>query len=385
MPHALVIAIDGLRASALGAYGNTWYDTPALDALAAQSVVHDWMWCPSTDLGEFYAGLWQGHPPLVRRLADAGVSATLTTDDPALTDARASDFAEVCRFEMAAEDLASSIADTSLARLFALAAQQLQTAGESILQHSQTPSSCLWWLHARGFYGAWDAPLDVRQSLLDEEDPAAPTFVTPPPLARTADHDELLVCRVAYAAQAMVLDQCLGALMDAIADSALDEDTLVALVGCRGYALGEHRALGPHGLYSETLHVPCLIRTPGAQAPPPRSANFSQPSDLVATLAAWFGLESPAAPSRDFVVASSCDGERAIRTPAWMLRQPPQQDSNAQAPVAELYVKPDDRWEANEVASRVPEVAARLLAALDKVQSGADSFPLDEDLLIPAH
>ena len=383
MPHALVIAIDGLRASALGAYGNTWYDTPALDALAAQSTIHDWMWRRSTELADFYSDLWQGAQPLVRRLAEAGVSATLTTDDPALSDAHAADFAEVCRLDMAVDELAPAVADTALARLFALAAHQLQTAGETIVHGPETHGPRLWWLHARGFYGPWDAPLSLRESLLDEEDPAPPTFLTPPPLSRAADHDELLVCRVAYAAQAKGLDECVGALMAALAESGLDSDTLVILVGCRGYALGEHGALGASGLYSETLHVPSLFRMPGASSPSPRFSKLTEPADLVATLAHWFGVEAPAPPARDFVVASGSDGERAIRTLAWMLRQPPQQDSIAPPPNAELYAKPDDRWEANEVASLCPDVAARLLAALDSAQASTAAPPLDPDLLMP--
>jgi arylsulfatase A-like enzyme len=318
-------------------------------------------------------------------LADAGASATLTTDDSAVADAWAADFAEVCRLDMAADELAPAIADTALARLFALAAQQLQTAGEAVAQSPETHGPRLWWLHARGFYGPWDAPLGLRESLLDEEDPSAPTFLTPPPLSRAGDHDELLVCRVAYAAQAIVLDECVGALMAALADSQLDSDTLVILAGCRGYALGEHGAISANGLYSETLHVPCLIRVPGVNSPPPRVANLTQPADLVATLAHWFGLESSAPPARHYVVASSSTGERAIRSPAWMLRQPPRHDLDTSAPSLELYAKPDDRWEANEVASRCPDVAARLLAVLDSAQSSAGAPPLDPDLLTPAH
>ena len=40
--NILVIAVDGLRAAALGAYGNTTFPTPALDQFAADSIVFDW-------------------------------------------------------------------------------------------------------------------------------------------------------------------------------------------------------------------------------------------------------------------------------------------------------------------------------------------------------
>jgi hypothetical protein len=51
----------------------------------------------------------------------------------------------------------------------------------------------------------------------------------------------------------------------------------------------------------------------------------------------------------------------------------------------QLYVKPDDRWEANEVADRCPDVTERLLAALDQLSPGPTIAPAgwDADLLEP--
>jgi hypothetical protein len=55
-------------------------------------------------------------------------------------------------------------------------------------------------------------------------------------------------------------------------------------------------------------------------------------------------------------VISSETGERLIRTRAWQLNV---------GESTELYVKPDDRWEANDVASRCGEVV-ELMLALEK-------------------
>jgi hypothetical protein len=89
------------------------------------------------------------------------------------------------------------------------------------------------------------------------------------------------------------------------------------------------------------------------------------------------------------VTASNESGERMIRTPAWMLRQlpPPISEPGEQlpTPTVELYAKPDDRWEANEIADRCPEVAERLLAVLDAAttanQPTMEIPPLDGDLV----
>jgi arylsulfatase A-like enzyme len=212
------------------------------------------------------------------------------------------------------------------------------------------------------------------------------------------DHDELLIHRAAYAAQVVVIDQCVGGLLDAMTDLGLDRDVLTAVVGCRGYALGEHGIVGSacQNLYGEMLHVPCLVRRPGGAPAPPRWAGLAHPSDLAALLARWFCLPRVAADEAEpsfwetdavdaapcrIIVAQGPGGERALRTPAWLLRRPPagvnvDEDS---PPRAELYVKPDDRWEANEVADRCPDVAERLLAALDELAPGAHIAPADWD------
>jgi hypothetical protein len=52
-------------------------------------------------------------------------------------------------------------------------------------------------------------------------------------------------------------------------------------------------------------------------------------------------------------------GERAFLTPAWCFRA-------AERP--ELFVHPDDFWQANDVADRCPEVVELLHEALDQYQ-----------------
>jgi arylsulfatase A-like enzyme len=224
----------------------------------------------------------------------------------------------------------------------------------------------------------------------------------------TTDHDALLVHRAAYAAQTIVLDECVDALLAALTAYGLDESTLVVLVGSRGFALGEHGAVGGDAaaLYSELIHVPCLVRAPGNLGPPPRSSQLVLPVDVQATLLDWFGAtatppgpfgnllateHSISAKHREFVVVTSDDGDRVLRTPAWMLyRREPADAELADEPAGpelELYLKPDDRWEANEIADRLPEVAERLLAVLERTsmapvdEASAGGEPLDGDLV----
>ncbi len=81
---------------------------------------------------------------------------------------------------------------------------------------------------------------------------------------------------------------------------------------------------------------------------------------------------------RDRLCAGGHAAERAIRTPAWHLRR---------TAVPELFSKPDDYWEANNVAPRCREVVECLEDALvefeQTLQVGqtADLPPLSDVLL----
>jgi hypothetical protein len=80
---------------------------------------------------------------------------------------------------------------------------------------------------------------------------------------------------------------------------------------------------------------------------------------------------------RDHVCVVGSSAERAIRTPAWYLRT---------AGRPELFAKPDDRWEANDVADRCGEVAECLEDAAEQYRQAvaagntADLPPLSDVL-----
>jgi arylsulfatase A-like enzyme len=160
----------------------------------------------------------------------------------------------------------------------------------------------------------------------------------------------------------------------------LADSTLIALVGCRGFALGEHGAVGSdvRELYSELTHVPLIVRLPGGgDAPPPRSGDLIQPCEIAPLLIRWFEATSEQTANRAVITSDNAvaadvrgaafsfgqDGELAVRTGSWSLRQAGEKTSNgAQVATVELFSKPDDRWEANEIADRCPDEAAAMLA-----------------------
>jgi len=382
---AIVLVIDGLGAGYLGPYGNTWIETPSLNRLAAESFLFEQALIDTPRLDRLYRSYWQGThamcpdapsgspPSLPSLFEEAGVATALLTDEPVLDGHPLSSGFSECKSLSVAEgvSIAEDLCQTHLARVFAAADDYLAC----------TCRPFLLWIHTRGMYGPWDAPLALRNRFVDEDDPNPPDLAQGPcrMLDEDYDPDELLGIAQAYAGQVTLLDTCIGALLTGLAEDPQGSETALVLTGSRGFPLGEHRRVGAwdEALYSEATHVPYLVRLPDPHVAMARSQALVQPNDLYATLLDWFGLstgpvfgagssllplmfgETQSIRDRAGVIAGS---ERSIRTPGWYLRC---------SAVDELFVKPDDRWDANEVSDRCDDVASQLREALDQFQQAA--------------
>ena len=418
LKNAICLVIDRLPAHLVGAYGNTWIRTPALDALAAESLLFEFATIDSPELAMLYRGYWRGvHAACPADVADmlspagndlptllrgCGVRSLLVTDDPEVAQLPlTARFDELIRVEAGEEPVtADSVDTTRMARFFAAAADAIDSAA--------APS--LVWLHCQGLAGPWDAPLELRNFYADEEDPDPPTTVAAPNYMLAADHDpdERLGISQAAAGQITALDECVEGWLSAIA--ARLQDTLLIVIGARGLPLGEHLRVGPcdEALYEELVHVPLMIRPPNSAAPL-RTMELAQSADIYATLRDWFGLSAtsplpsalcplpsqtlipltadPQQPLRDRAVGVGPEGQWSIRTSAWYLRhsRPEEPSSNARQ---ELFVKPDDRFEQSDVTRRCADIVERLTAAgedfLRAAKSPASAFiptPLEADLI----
>jgi hypothetical protein len=174
-------------------------------------------------------------------------------------------------------------------------------------------------------------------------------------------------------------DECLGWLLEAMAGHARWADTLVVFTAPRGYPLGEHGRVGlcDQALYGELLHVPLMVCYPRSEHR--RLPALVQSGGLHSILSQWLGFTDSSANPDDSrlltgqpLTYSFAPGEQAIRSPAWFLRESRQGGER----VRELFVKPDDRWEANEVSSRCGEVTELLAAQLGTFEQVASENAL---------
>lgn len=382
--NAVILVIDRLGAGFVGPYGNTWLETPAFNRLAAEGLTFEFPITDTPSLATVYRSYCRGWhaltsspcveaPSCLELVRRAGGQTVLFTDEPAVTDLGGSlGFSEVIAVPEGAKDTAPDVADTQLGRLFSM-----------VLDHlPRLRSPYVLWIHAQAMSAPWDAPYELRCSLRDEDDPPPPNFVAPPSgtLPPDADPDLALGYQQAYAAQISVADTCLALLWEQLRQRADWASTLFACTSPRGYPLGEHGMLGdtPGPLYGELCHVPCLIRAPGQELEAARSQRFAQPADLAATLASWLGLadsfaerwggdllsglDAPLNHHRQAAICAA-GSRRMLRTPAWMLLA----DQDQQ----ELYSKPDDRWEVNEVSSRCRVELALMRELLEQYEAAA--------------
>ncbi len=379
---AVVLTFDRWGAPYGGCYGAGWLATPELNRLAARSALWEATWAESADLALTYRSWFTGRhaaatpaegPGLAEQLAAEGIPSRLITDCPTLAGLPLADeFTELIEVDTPwPEAPAEDWQETQLARCAAAAINALE----------KSPPGELLWMHARAMAGPWDAPLPWRERLRDEDDPAPYAATRPPALLLPPEHDpdETLPFQHAYAAGVMLLDACLGVLLEQL--EARLAETLVIVSAPRGFPLGEHGVVGEGGgenearLYGELLQLPLLVLDPTRRGPI-RYGEPRSPGDLHATLLDWFtGREeppragrgasllrepaSPWTPGRALTAvqrdAAGRETQWLLRTPAWLYRK--RLDAEGE-PHRELYVVPDDRFQANDVASRCGDIVA---------------------------
>jgi len=366
----LVVVAGGLHLGYLGCYGNLWIETPCLDRLAAEGIVFDQHYadCPASNFRTSWTGRYcfpgldggdDSHdpPPQLGQLLEAhGIPRTLIPDPGR--------FSEMAR--PAGIDLLE-VARGTVARA---------------LDRLGSPKQWLVWLDLPSLAPPWEVPGEYLERYFakpvpDEELDPEQAEETPPlepwldPACGPLDvNDETAWQRLqnTYAAVVSHLDAQLGLLLDELDRRGLTNEVLLCVTAERGLALGEHGILGDHRpwLHEEFIHLPLLIRLPGRVEAGRRVGALTQPLDLLPTLLDAFGLPLPATHGhsllpllhgkaeqvRPYACAGAQVGEAvewALRTPEWAFLLPVRPAPGDPPRSAQLYVKPDDRWEMNSL------------------------------------
>jgi hypothetical protein len=400
-----VIVARGLGAAHTGPYGNRWIDTPALNALAAESLVFDVHLAAHPDAGSTRSAWRTGRHVFVPPAADApdllavlhqgGVHTTLVVDTTRPTiEPFTAGWDEVRRVEGLA-----AVVEQGRQALAKLAA----ATGPGLVW-LELASLLPPWQVADEFVDPYFAPPppeedeeqdeeeeeedDTRElDEYEEEEPLGPIF-DPPTGAIDPEDDELyLAIQTTFAAAVSQQDAALAELLDGLPD-----DVAVLFTADHGQTLGEHGVVGPvHPfLHAEVVHVPLILRLAGVVTRR-RAAELTLSIDLGPTVADLLGTTLPGAHGRSVLPLTQrqgapwrvygCLGMRVGDEVEWALWTA---DRALRVPIAgrdgqrRLYVKPDDRCEVNDVRHHYLEEAEGLERTLRAyVEAAARPGPLE--------
>jgi arylsulfatase A-like enzyme len=333
----LVLEARGLHLGFLGCYGNEWIATPNLDRLAAEGVVFD------------------------RHYHDC----------PGTSQSRASQLnATTIRLENVAH------------------------FGQAALDAHRNAATDIVWIDGPDLAPPWKLPDDLRDVYFDEEEADAEPWLDPPcDVVGELSTAELLELHNTYAAVVTWFDAQLGVLLDGLRAAGELDEILLCIIAIAGLPLGEHGVIGPARawLHEELVHVPLVIRFPHRKFAGHRISALTQPADLART------IEDFASPARSasqgepsLACATGSDAARpfacshlqvgdsvewALRTPEWAFLLPIRVPDGDAPRGPQLYAKPEDRWEVNDVRQHQLELADEFEQTLRKLMQDSEPRP----------
>jgi arylsulfatase A-like enzyme len=338
---AIVVQASGLHLGFLGCYGNDWIATPNLDRLAAEGIVFD-----------------QHYVASLNDVIGPGLL-------PGVSQQRFSNL------ETFAHD-----------------------AGPSLRTLVETDG--VLWIDGPDLAPPWRLATDILSSYLDEDDEEAVEPWPDPPIGEAPEEFDVVRLQDTYAAAVTWFDAQLGVLFDEAKRLGIYDSVWWCFTASSGLPLGEHGRIGIDRpwLHEEAVHVPMIWRLPGAAEACARISALTQTIDLVPSIAHRLGLSAlsetglslwplvrgEAESVREVAVATAkiADGEE------WMLRSAtaalvlPISGPDDEPRKAQLYAKPDDRWEVNDVSSRQPEETETLEKVLREKLNSRETVTKDE-------
>jgi arylsulfatase A-like enzyme len=384
--RALVIEASGLSPGYIGCYGNEWVATPTLDRLAAEGVVFDRHYCDCPDStvtgqawqtgryhlplpGEDVTAIPSQPTPSFPLLREHGVGTFLITNQEDRLDACSPagwEYISPIRPDRSgAQNQAIRAVARALDRLSSLDQWLLKVELSTLLPPFHVPEA-------------------FRNATSPDEEEGGEESRAP---SDTGDSDEpengedttFLRLQDDYAVAVAYLDTGFGLILDELEKRGLRDDLLVIVTAERGQGLGERERVVRSGtrLHEALIHLPLLLRLPGMAEAGRRVSALTQTIDLLPTLLDAFGLPAPVLHGRSLlplalgkaqqVRAYACAGLRwddtvewALRTPQWSFLLPVQRPPTEPPQRPQLYVKPDDRWEVNDVYQHHLELAEHL-------------------------
>ncbi len=419
MSKAVVITFDKWHCGFLGCQGNPWVDTPHFDQFAVRATVFDQHFAENLSQAPAQHAWWTGRfqfplsaeqqhrePTWLPWLNELGIQTTLLYDPAAHLPLNCEQFS-VSR-AVPLDDVPGLHFERDVPRFARAAIARIK----QMAQHPET--SELLWIHAGGL------PIDQASLAADElygddvsESPSGPSGDTvaggadeagespdfPPRFWRrkrsspreladanlrgtgwstsgsVAAQVDWRRRRDLYSGQVTQWDAWVGRILEAVTALRQTTPVFLAFTAGAGEHLGEHARIEPSpDLFEEQIHVPLMIEMPLDESLSGRRLALSQAVDLPVTLLDWFDVAVPAdtvldgqsllpvirddQPLARNTVYVGDSVHAGIRTNDYYYRK--QLHPIGLEPQEMIFVKPDDRWDADSSLRQYIDAADEL-------------------------
>ncbi len=380
---SIVLIVRGCPVGCLGAYGNEWIATPNIDTLAAEGTVYDRHDSDCPD-------------PLAARRAWWGADGPDDAPKYLIRAHRAehdapseyyAGWAEVFDARPGANpaDALDALLPGVLSKLSELDDWRLVIELDRLLPPWHVPRE-LFAVYVEDLLDVDEGARRKRDPGYDDEeeyepppeaDPIEPWADPPVGWFDRADFPSWELLHRSFATVVTGLDAELGWLFERFREHGLDVSADWLVTSDFGYPLGEHGIVGPFRpwLYEEFVHLPLIVRRAGGADAGRRVEAITQPMDLRAI------LRNEVLPMREAAITrlelnGGSEIARRTATEAILLPLRVPEDDDPREP--QFYLKPDDRWEANDVRSEFLDRAEAIEAELRSSRGGEFSnLPVD--------
>lgn len=353
--NVIVVVIDSLRKDHVGAYGNSWIQTPNIDALSRESLrftrafpesipsiparraIHtgrrtwpfkDYDPVP-TDLFEMpgWQPIPEGQTTLAEMLVDSGYETMFVTDTAhqfkpnynmhkgfrpfhfirgqerdffrplsGLSEEEMNEVLQGGGIKQKATDIVRQHFANTRGRSGEedwFAPQVFLTAMDYLSTASQSDTPFFLLVDVYDPHEPWDPPEKYIKLYDEEEGPRLMSSVSGS--STWLGERKLKRMHDLYSAEVTMVDHWLGSFMDKFEELNLGENTMMLVVSDHGHAFGEHGYAGkdPSALYPELTDVPFLMKHPGGKKAGETSDHFASIHDIAPTVLGALGKEKP--------------------------------------------------------------------------------------------
>jgi len=351
-PNVVVVVSDTFRRDHLGAYGNDWIRTPALDRLADRSVVFDNHLIGSFPTMPARADLLTGRlsltfmtwaplpsdlPTLPALLSAAGYLTMGIVDTPFYVR-------NGFGYDRGFQDFLWLRGQGDARRMEERVDARLTWRHESDRWVARTVTAAEEWLerhHRERFFllvdvwdphEPWNPPEYFTRLYAPDYDGRETETCYDDWRHAGLTEDDVRLSHATYAGEVTMVDRWVGRLVDKLDVLGIADDTVFVFVSDHGYYFGEHGYLGKSvwdaalgtqswsPLYREIVEVPLLVRMPDAM--PRRTPALTTLVDLTATILDIAGVQPPddlAGRSFAPVLRGETDTHRELVVSGWPL------------------------------------------------------------------